>query len=218
MSSQYELIGGEAQKANIIAKCAEQGLCNSRVSVRPSVCPIDRQQQRCAASLPLSVGDCDMQMRIAGAQQQTRVSRGHMRGAGASVTRRACVRCCKMSGGGEACRRRSTSWSAPTRRRRTSSPVRRRATRTTTSPRRAVTTATSYTTSPTNWCDASVTKLSMCWVDPWVGLGRVGSRFFLVFGGLGWVTRNGPMDNPAPECFLQMLTTMRMRVLLLLQL
>jgi len=32
----------------------------------------------------------------------------------------------------------------------------------------------------------------MGWVDPWVGfgwvgLGRVGSRFFSVFGGLGWV-------------------------------
>ena len=39
MSSQYELIGGEAQKANVIAKYAEQGLCNSRVSVRPSVRP-----------------------------------------------------------------------------------------------------------------------------------------------------------------------------------
>ena len=32
------------------------------------------------------------------------------------------------------------------------------------------------------------TELSMGWVDPWVGLGRVGlGRDFSVFGGLGWV-------------------------------
>jgi len=31
-------------------------------------------------------------------------------------------------------------------------------------------------------------ELSMGWVDPWVGLGRVGSRFFSFWWvGLGWV-------------------------------
>ena len=37
----------------------------------------------------------------------------------------------------------------------------------------------------------------MGWVDPWFGLGNwVGlGRDFSVFGGLGWVTQNGPMDN-----------------------
>jgi len=38
------------------AQYAEQGLCNGRVSVRPSVCPVDRQQQRRAAGLLMSVG------------------------------------------------------------------------------------------------------------------------------------------------------------------
>jgi len=33
---------------------AEHGLCNGRVSVRPSVCPIDRQLQRRAVGLLLS--------------------------------------------------------------------------------------------------------------------------------------------------------------------
>jgi len=33
-----------------------------------------------------------------------------------------------------------------------------------------------------------VPELSMGWVDPWVGLGRVGlGPDFSVFGGLGWV-------------------------------
>jgi len=41
---------------------AEQGLCDGRVSVRPSVCHIDRQQQWRPAGLPLSAlqaGDID---------------------------------------------------------------------------------------------------------------------------------------------------------------
>ena len=48
------------------AQYAEQGLCNGRESVRPSVCPIDQQQQRRSAGLLLSalrVGDIDQQLR-----------------------------------------------------------------------------------------------------------------------------------------------------------
>ena len=36
------------------------------------------------------------------------------------------------------------------------------------------------------WCQF-VPEWSMGWVDPWVGSGQVGSRFFVVFNGLGWV-------------------------------
>jgi len=38
----------------LLALPAQQGLCNGRASVRPSVCPIDRQQQRRPAGLLLS--------------------------------------------------------------------------------------------------------------------------------------------------------------------
>ena len=44
------------------AQYVEQGLCNGRASVRPSVRPIDRQQQRWPAALLLSAlraGDID---------------------------------------------------------------------------------------------------------------------------------------------------------------
>ena len=41
-----------------IACGAEQGLCNGRVSFRPSVCLVNRQQQRGAAGLRLSAGAC----------------------------------------------------------------------------------------------------------------------------------------------------------------
>ena len=54
----------------------EQGLCNGPVSVHPSVCPVDRQQQRRAAGLLLSAGTCSRYRSIvacAGAQQQMRV-------------------------------------------------------------------------------------------------------------------------------------------------
>ena len=36
----------------------------------------------------------------------------------------------------------------------------------------------------------------MGWVDTWVGLGWVGLRWVSqLMVGLGWVTKNGPMDN-----------------------
>jgi len=38
----------------------------------------------------------------------------------------------------------------------------------------------------------------MGWIDPWVGLDWIAlGRDFSVFGGLDWVTQNGPMDNSA---------------------
>jgi len=54
-----------------------QGLCNGPVSVHPSVCPVDRQQQRRAAGLLLSAGTCSRYRSIvacAGAQQQMRAA------------------------------------------------------------------------------------------------------------------------------------------------
>jgi len=56
---------------------AEQGLYNGRTSVRLSVCPVDRQQQRRVAGLLLSAppaGDIDRQRRAPGTQQQRRYS------------------------------------------------------------------------------------------------------------------------------------------------
>ena len=48
-----------------VAYYAEQGLCNGRASVRPSVCPIDRQQQRWPEGLlqsALRAEDVDRQL------------------------------------------------------------------------------------------------------------------------------------------------------------
>ena len=55
------------------------GLRDSRVFVRPSVCPVDRQQQRRAAGLLLIAGACSKYRSIAGtpeagAQQQMLVT------------------------------------------------------------------------------------------------------------------------------------------------
>ena len=50
----------------LLTLSALRGLCNGRVSVRPSVCPVDRQQQRRAAGLLLSAlraGDMDGYLR-----------------------------------------------------------------------------------------------------------------------------------------------------------
>ena len=62
-----------------IACGAEQGLCNGRVSFRPSVCLVNRQQQRGAAGLRLSAGACSRHRSIvcttaAHTQQQMRVA------------------------------------------------------------------------------------------------------------------------------------------------
>ena len=53
--------------------CPEQGLCNGRVSVNPSVCPIDRPQQRrvcCLCGQEISIESGGRRAPQHGAQQQ----------------------------------------------------------------------------------------------------------------------------------------------------
>ena len=70
LNSPYVLLGRIAMHSIrcglLLTLSALRGLCNSRVSVRPSVCPVDRQQQLRAAGLLLSAlraGDMDGYLR-----------------------------------------------------------------------------------------------------------------------------------------------------------